>query len=160
AETESERALIEHSFDQFVAGRRGTFLARLRRCITDHASEIVVRDMDETGGGARPAAFFPRGDRGALRAALLALAQACGVGPGLEVGPFCPPVSFCRLEISSASEGEVSAARATLGVEETSDRAAIRNAYERTLERTYASELQEDQRARVASLEQSFGLLS
>ena len=160
AETESERALVEHSISQALAGRRGTFLARLRRRITDHAAEIVMREMDEASGAMRHTILIPREIRADFGAALLALAEDSGAGAWLKVGPYCPPVSFCRLEISSAREGEVSAARATLGVEEMSDRAAIRNAYERTLERTYASDLQEDQRLRVASLEQSFGLLS
>jgi len=116
--------------------------------------------MDETTGAMRHTVLIPREIRAEFRASLLALAEDAGVGSWLRLGAYRPPISFRRLEISSASEGEVSAARAKLGVEETADRTAIRIAYERTLERTYANDAQEDQRLRISSLERSFGLLS
>ncbi|MFZ1991053.1 MAG: GvpL/GvpF family gas vesicle protein [Alphaproteobacteria bacterium] len=160
AETESERQLVRHSLDQAIAGRRGTFLARLRRRVMDHAADIVVHEMDEATGAMRHTMLIPREIRAEFRSSLLALAEDAGAGSWLRLGAYRPPISFRRLEISSASEGEVSAARAKLGIEETADRTAIRVAYERTLERTYANDTQEEQRMRIASLERSFGLLS
>jgi hypothetical protein len=160
AQTESDRQLVQQSLDQAIVGRRGTFLARLRRRIMDRAADIIVREMDETTGAMRHTMLVPREIRAEFRSSLLALAEEMGTGAWLRLGPYRPPISFRRLEISSASEGEVSAARAKLGVEETADRAAIRVAYERTLERTYANDTQEDQRLRIESLERSFGLLS
>lgn len=160
AETESERQLVQHSLDQAVAGRRGTFIARLRRRIMDHAADIIVREMDDATGAMRHTILIPREMRAEFRSSLLELAEDAGVGAWLRISAYRAPVSFRRLEISSASEGEVTEARARLGVEEMADRTAIRVAYERTLERTYANDTPEDQRSRIANLERSFGLLS
>jgi hypothetical protein len=159
-ETESERQLIQNSLEQAVAGRRGAFLARLRRRIMDAATDVLALETDEDTGTIRRKILVAREVRAEFRASMLELAMDAGAGAWIRLGHYRPPLSFRRLEISCANESDVNEARATLGVGETADCGAIRIAYERTVERTYSSELEAGHRARLASLASSFGLLS
>ncbi len=157
---EGERQLIERSIEQNVAGRRGAFVARVRRRMIDGAIDVLTIGGDDLRGLIKRKVLVAREARADFRNAMLSILEDAGAGAWLRIGPYRAPSSFRRLEIANADADEVDAARSRLGVESTTDRGAIRVAYERSLERTYSSQMQADRRVRLESLERSFGLLS
>ena len=156
-DTEGERALIERSLAQSVNGRQAAFLARLNRRLLDGAVDMVELEANRPNA-LRRKLLIARKSRDAFRASLRSVAAEAGLGAWLRLGPYLPPVSFRRLEISSADVMEVNAARAALGVEEAAERASIRTAYTRTLERFYPR-ASDERRQKLVYLESVFGLL-
>lgn len=155
---EGERQLIERSKEQVIAGRRGAFFARIRRRVIDGSIDALA--ADHPPGIIKRRVLVAREARADFRKSLLSILDDAGAGAWLRLGPYRPPASFRRLDISSAQPDEVDAARSRLGVEATTNRGAIRVAYERSLERTYSSAMEQDRHARLKSFESSFGLLS
>ena len=158
-ETDSEKALIQKSVAQSVSGRQAMFLARLNRRVVDGAIDILTIEAPNKPDALRRRVLIERGRRAAFRASLRSLADEVGLGAWLRMGPYLPPISFRRLEISSADAGAVNAARAALGVDEAAERGSIRTAYNRTLERCYPRVAEAERRQRLAHLESLFGLL-
>jgi Gas vesicle synthesis protein GvpL/GvpF len=160
SETESERALVEQSLNQSVMGRRAAFLARLHRRIMDSVADAIPVAAGDDGEGIRRRLLIARQDRAQFRASLSSLLDDVGEGAWLRVGAFYPPKSFRRLEVSSADVARVDEARAALGLQETTERHAIRTAYERTIERLCARQAQDQPRQHLDRLESQFGLLN
>lgn len=158
--SDGERQLIERSIEQGIAGRRGAFVARVRRRMLDGAIDVLAPAEDDPRGIIKRRILVAREARSAFRRSMLSIMDDAGAGAWLKLGPYRPPVSFRRLDIAQAAAAEVEAARARLGIAETTDRGAIRVAYERSIERTYSGDAQQDDISRVKSLESSFGLLS
>src|SRR5262249_25637777 len=79
--------------------------------------------------------LLARSSRKMFKLAIEDLARDAGQGARVWLGSFIPPVNFRRVEIRGADVAAVSAARTALGLEDSADRAAIRVAYRRTLER-------------------------
>jgi len=159
-EAGAEQILIERSLKQSIDGRRATFLARLNRCIIESAIDALPIESGDPGVALRRRILISRAARAPFRDALLSLAENAGAGAWLRVSPYLPPVSFRRLEISSADPQQVALAREALGVAETAERSAIRIAYHRSIERCYPySDCEPRRRRRLKRIEQQFGLL-
>jgi hypothetical protein len=156
--TDPEYALVRRTLAQSVVGRRATFTARLRRSLTDVAADMIVPETTENASSFCRRILIARSSRKSFRADLLALAREVGSGARLRIGSFMPPLSFRRLEVCGANIAEVNAAKEALGLEESADRAAIRVAYRRTIERI-APAISGERRDRLDRLGAQFGLL-
>lgn len=130
-----EFALIQQTIEQSVAGRRAAFISRLRRIINDIAADMMVGESGETARRMSRRLLIARSARKELRERIRALKAEAAVGARLSLGHFVPPISFRHLEIRGADAAAVDAARAALGIDDSTDRATIRVAYRRSIER-------------------------
>lgn len=159
AESEAEQTLVKRTLSQSVAGRRAGFLARLRRRILENSVDVLAGTTREEPNVLHRRVLISRERRGEFREGLMALAAESGPGTRLTIGPFLPPASFRVIEVRSADAGPVEAARAALGVDESTLRSSIRVAYHRALERAYPRLPEQERKARLAKLQAQFGLL-
>jgi hypothetical protein len=158
ASTDPEFTLVRRTLAQSVAGRQATFIARLRRALMDVAADMIVPEATENASSFCRRILLARSSRKSFRANLLALVREAGSGARLRISSFMPPLSFRRLEVRGADIAEVSAAKEALGLDESADRAAIRVAYRRTIERI-APAINGERRDRIDRLGAQFGLL-
>lgn len=158
AQNDAERDLVAQSVAQAIAGRKAAFIARLNRFLAEETSAMVPLDQDSTGTF-RSRALIPRSDRLAFRRSLEAIAADAGNSARLTIGPYLPPLHFRCMEVRGADETRVGEARMALGVDETADRKAIRNAYHRALERVHPRRDAPDHQTRASQLTAQFRLL-
>jgi hypothetical protein len=157
-QNDAERDLIAQSLAQALAGRKAAFIARLNRFLSEEAAEMMVLNQDPAGSF-RCRVLVLRSKRLEFRRELDEIAHDAGEGARLVVAPFVPPLHFRRMEVHGADEARVGQARMALGVDETADRRAIRNAYHRALERVHPGRDAPDHQTRASQLMAQFRLL-
>jgi hypothetical protein len=158
AESDLEFELVRNALAQSVAGRQATFIARLRRSLTEVAADMMIPALPQSNGGFFRRVLLARSARKAFRDRLKTLAGEVGTGAHLRIGRFMPPLNFRRLEVRGADLSQICEARDALGLDESADRNAIRVAYRRTVERV-APVIGSERRDRLARLGAQFGLL-
>lgn len=135
AVTPAEAALLARTLNQTVSGREAEFIARLNRCLAEHAADTRVPESATGGADFARCVLIKRGSRNALVHALGRLSDEFGSTARIVAGAFGPPSAFASVEIGVPSLEAVSAAQLALGLEERVERTTIRVAYRRSLER-------------------------
>jgi len=158
AASESELALVQRTLAQSVVGRQATFIARLRRCLTEVAADMTVPDPGQSSAGLARRILLARSSRRTFRMAIQELMRDAGRGMRLQLSPFMPPSSFRWIEVRGTDIAAVSAARAALGLDDSADRSAIRVAHRRALER-FVPVSEGGEGDGIARLNHQFGLL-
>ena len=155
---EAEIELVRRTLQQTLAGRQGEFVARLRRILANSAADASTPIPGSRHEVFARCVLIARSSCKEFRAALTALARDAGVGARLIVSEMRPPIHFRRLEVRGPNITEIDAAREALGVANSTDRAAIRIAYRRTIER-FSAQSGTEQQEQMARLNAQFSLL-